>query len=174
MIITVRNFEKKEEKEIKKFIITLIVFGVIFVISRFLFSINFVSGNSMSDTVSDGGIVFTNKTINDFERFDIVLANVKMSDSDIEQVAIKRVIGLPNDSIKIENGIIFVNDKEIEMYNYYTEDGGLFSETVTLGEDEYFLVGDNRQNSYDSRFYGGVKKDKIIGKVECIFYKGGE
>ena len=166
--------DKKEKAEIKKFIVTLLVLGIIFAISRFLFSVNLVSGNSMSDTVNDGGIVLTNKIINNYERFDIVLAKVKMANSDIEQIAIKRVIGLPNDSVKIENGTIYVNGNEIEKYNYYTEDGGLFSETVTLKDNEYFLVGDNRQNSYDSRFYGGVNKDKIQGKVEYILYKCGK
>lgn len=111
--------------------------------------------------------------ISNYERFDIVLAEVKMANSDIEQIAIKRVIGLPNDSIIIKNGTIYVNGIEIEKYNFPTEDGGLFSETVTLKDDEYFLVGDNRQNSYDSRFYGGITKDKIQGKVEYILYKGG-
>lgn len=173
MIITVRNFEQREIREIKKFIITLVLIVFVFIISRFLYSVNLVSGNSMSDTVNDGGIVLTNKMINNYERFDIVLAEVKMANSDIEQIAIKRVIGLPNDSIKIENGTIYVNGNEIEKYNFPTEDGGLFSETVTLKDDEYFLVGDNRQNSYDSRFYGGITKDKIQGKVEYILYKGG-
>lgn len=173
MIITVRNFEQREIREIKKFIITLVLIVFVFIISRFLYSVNLVSGNSMSDTVNDGGIVLTNKMISNYERFDIVLAEVKMANSDIEQIAIKRVIGLPNDSIIIKNGTIYVNGIEIEKYNFPTEDGGLFSETVTLKDDEYFLVGDNRQNSYDSRFYGGITKDKIQGKVEYILYKGG-
>lgn len=173
MIITVRKFEQREIREIKKFIITLVLIVFVFIISRFLYSVNLVSGNSMSDTVNDGGIVLTNKMISNYERFDIVLAEVKMANSDIEQIAIKRVIGLPNDSIIIKNGTIYVNGIEIEKYNFPTEDGGLFSETVTLKDDEYFLVGDNRQNSYDSRFYGGITKDKIQGKVEYILYKGG-
>lgn len=168
-----RNFEQREIREIKKFIITLVLIVFVFIISRFLYSVNLVSGNSMSDTVNDGGIVLTNKMISNYERFDIVLAEVKMANSDIEQIAIKRVIGLPNDSIIIKNGTIYVNGIEIEKYNFPTEDGGLFSETVTLKDDEYFLVGDNRQNSYDSRFYGGITKDKIQGKVEYILYKGG-
>lgn len=168
-----RNFEQREIGEIKKFIITLALIVFVFIISRFLYSVNLVSGNSMSDTVNDGGIVLTNKMISNYERFDIVLAEVKMANSDIEQIAIKRVIGLPNDSIKIENGTVYVNGNEIEKYNFPTEDGGLFSETITLKDNEYFLVGDNRQNSYDSRFYGGITKDKIQGKVEYILYKGG-
>lgn len=168
-----RKFEQREIREIKKFIITLVLIVFVFIISRFLYSVNLVSGNSMSDTVNDGGIVLTNKMISNYERFDIVLAEVKMANSDIEQIAIKRVIGLPNDSIIIKNGTIYVNGIEIEKYNFPTEDGGLFSETVTLKDDEYFLVGDNRQNSYDSRFYGGITKDKIQGKVEYILYKGG-
>lgn len=61
MIITVRNFEQREIREIKKFIITLVLIVFVFIISRFLYSVNLVSGNSMSDTVNDGGIVLTNK-----------------------------------------------------------------------------------------------------------------
>ena len=82
---------------------------------------------------------------------------------------IKRVIAVPGDTLQIKNGEVYVNGElfaeDVDVAQM--EDAGLAAEEVTLGEDEYFVLGDNRNNSEDSRYanIGNIKKEYIIGKV---------
>ena len=73
------------------------------------------------------------------------------------------IIGLPNESIRIKNNRIYINDKEIENSYAYGETSDY--DEITLGEDEYFVLGDNRLISKDSRIIGPVKRSKIKGKT---------
>ena len=70
---------------------------------------------------------------------------------------------MPNDTVEIKNGKIYVNDEEIEEEYAYGQTSDY--DKITLGDDEYFILGDNRPISKDSRYFGPVKKDEIIGKV---------
>jgi signal peptidase I len=85
---------------------------------------------------------------------------------DPRQFFIKRVIGLPGETIAIKKGTIYVNDQAIRE-NYLDEFriGDATIDSVTLGPDQYWLMGDNRANSLDSRIFGPVDKKFIIGKV---------
>ena len=82
---------------------------------------------------------------------------------------VKRVIGVPGDTVQIKNGRIYVNGTEFteKVDVASSEDAGLAADAVTLGDDEYFVLGDNRNNSEDSRYanIGNIKKDYIIGKA---------
>ena len=82
---------------------------------------------------------------------------------------VKRVIGVPGDTVLIQNGAVYINGEvyKEEIEAAAIEEAGLASEEITLDSDEYFVLGDNRNNSEDSRYanIGNIKKDYIIGKA---------
>lgn len=128
-----------------------------------------VVGNSMKDMLSNEDVLLIDKAVYEFtdpERFDIVL--FKTQGINAGKIYVKRIIGLPGETVQIRNGKIYVNG--MVLVNDITDNQiltpGLASEPVTLGEDEYFVLGDNRNYSEDSRFYtiGNIKRENIIGK----------
>ena len=108
---------------------------------------------------------------------DLLISNLKiwnlMNQNEVNDqgtVYIKRIVGTPGDQVNIEsNGSIFVNDIELEIKNVNkTNNGDTFD--IKLSENEYFLVGDNRENSFDSRIFGSILRDRIIGKAYLKIY----
>ena len=107
---------------------------------------------------------------------DLLISNLKIWNlitqnevNDQATVYIKRIVGTPGDQINIEsNGSIFVNDIELEIKNVNTNNGDIFD--IKLSENEYFLVGDNRENSFDSRMFGPISRDRIIGKALSLIH----
>jgi len=107
---------------------------------------------------------------------DLLISNLKIWNlitqnevNDQATVYIKRIVGTPGDQINIEsNGSIFVNDIELEIKNVNTNSGDIFE--IKLSDNEYFLVGDNRENSFDSRMFGSISSDRIIGKAYFKIY----
>ena len=141
--------------------VCIVISLIIILVSSYIVQICSVSGDSMYPTLKNGDMVVIDKTRNEYERLDIVV--VKSSST----LAIKRIIGLPGEKIKIENGQILINGQIIEDAVNCPTAPGIAVNTITLGESEYFLLGDNRENSKDSRSKDfGIKKEKdIIGKV---------
>jgi signal peptidase I len=133
-----------------------------------------VVGNSMSPTLKDEESILINKLSYEFggpDRYDIVVFKVKTDDE--TKYYVKRVVGLPGDSVQIKSGRIYVNDKELK-YNEDVDDivtPGLASHEIVLDEDEYFVIGDNWNNSEDSRFsqIGNINKKAIVGKAWLHF-----
>lgn len=138
----------------------ILIIGIVcFVISKFFVSICVVHGSSMSPTYKDKSIVLESKIITNINRNDIVV--IKKNNLKI----VKRIIGIPNDKIVVKDGYIYINKKK---YNdLYINDPGLLINEVILGKEEYFLLGDNIDNSIDSRFseIGIIKKEEIKGKI---------
>lgn len=136
-----------------------------------------VSGQSMFPTFHDKEYVLTNLIIMQFEnpkRGDVI---VFKSPTDEEKDFIKRVIGVPNDTVAVRGGRVYVNDLQLDESKYlstdvYTATGSFMREGqhVIVPEDQYFVVGDNRPHSSDSREWGFIKKSAIIGKSLFVYW----
>ena len=120
-----------------------------------------VDGNSMNDTLYSNDLMLLFK-VGNIERYDIVVANHD------NKKLIKRVIGMPNDKIKCVSGILYINNEEDTSGYGYGEN--IDFPEYTLKDDEYFLIGDNRSDSFDSRYFGPVKKEDIVGKANFIIF----
>ena len=125
-----------------------------------------VDGKSMNPTLENGQILLLEKINSNYKRFDIVVINYEENGQ--TEKLIKRIIGLPGEHISYRNNTLYVNNKKVEepFSHFETPDFDI----ATLGsynipEDSYFVVGDNRINSNDSRYLGFMKKDQIIGKI---------
>ena len=129
----------------------------------------------MVPTLEDGDQLIADKLsyhFRDPERFDIVIFPYQYA---ANTYFIKRVIGLPGERVRIdEQGNIFINDELLkESYGYERmEYAGLAAEEIQLGDDEYFVLGDNRNVSEDSRYpdVGNIKRSNIIGRAWLRIY----
>ena len=150
----------------------LFIFGCTAFVLKFVGQRSVVDGSSMCDTLYDGESLWVNKFTYRFhepERFDIIIFPYAHEEN---TYFIKRVIGLPGETVYIdEEGKIFINGEELKE-NYgreviSPESRGLAATEIVVGENEYFVMGDNRNNSMDSRYpnVGNIKKEKIIGKA---------
>lgn len=149
--------------KIKDSISFIIIILAIILIRLFIVTPVRVDGPSMNDTLQDGDILLLDKYDNKYERFEIVVFNYN------GERLIKRVIGLPGETLSYKNNKLYINDNEIED-NYglgYTEDFDLKNINLTkIPDNEYLVMGDNRNNSLDSRYIGTISKDKILGSVK--------
>ena len=128
-----------------------------------------VIGDSMNPTLEDGENLITDKITYRFKepkRFDIIVFPQKANTS---KLLIKRIIGMPGETVEIKDGRVYINGYELnETYgNEVMKDGGLAANAITLGPNEYFVLGDNRNNSQDSRFasVGNIQRSDIIGRA---------
>ena len=162
---------KKTLKEILgTSIYLLIVLILTFLVVTYVGQRTKVSGSSMEPTLSDGDNLIVDKIsyrFNDPERFDIIVFPFRYAE---RTYYIKRIIGLPGETVYIdEEGHIYIDGEILKEY-YGKEiiaDPGRAYEPITLGEDEYFVMGYNRNNSSDSRdpVVGNIHRDEFIGKA---------
>lgn len=164
------KIEQSKMKEIIGLVIyCIIVVAIMFFVIKFVGQRTIVIGDSMNPTLHENENLITDKITYRFKepkRFDIIVFPYKDNTS---KLLIKRIIGMPGETVQIKNGRVYINDHELnENYgNAIMNDGGVADNAIILGEDEYFVLGDNRNNSQDSRFasVGNVHRSDIIGRA---------
>jgi len=121
-----------------------------------------MSGYSMEPAITDSQKLYTEEvSLSDLNRGDIIYFEISNA------LLVKRLIGLPGETIEVRDGKIYI-DGEILVENYEISVPEYVVLPITLGEDEYFVLGDNRNNSKDSHDYGPIKGDQIKGRVFLI------
>lgn len=150
-------------KIIKSLIPYIIIIIVVILVRTFIATPVRVNGSSMYPTLKGNEIMLLNK-LGHINRFDIVVLKIDGREDNL----IKRIIGLPGETVEIKDNDIYINDKKIEdKYGY----GVTYNiDKVTLKKDEYFILGDNRKISLDSRVFGTIHKDEIKGTTNFIMY----
>lgn len=189
------RYNEDDERTLLEDILRFIKVFVVSAIVILLF-VNFVAhpvrvdGRSMYPTLKDGEFGFTNVggvLLNGVERGDIVV--VTMEEEGQKTHWVKRVIGLPGDTVSCVNDVVYINGKVLDETKYIAPDYrqslvdkfGYFNkvpnadntnvedfEEVKLGDDEYYVMGDNRPYSKDSRYVGPVKKSQIFAKKMLV------
>lgn len=159
------------------FVFTLVA---VMVLTTFFFKHSVVEGDSMNKTLTDGDHLIIWDAFYTPERYDIVVfEDYSIEDQKLKKPIIKRIIGLPGETVEISKGddgklIIYIDGVQIEdEYGFYINSNAYLNETKwTLSEDEIFVLGDNRCNSTDSRTesVGPINTNMILGKVVLRFY----
>lgn len=147
-------------------LIVLVSSAIIGLRATDILTMNTVDGQSMLPNFHSGDLVFMSG-IPELRRYDVVTATAKTGTE-----VIKRIIGLPGETIKYEGRHIYING-ELADESFIAEGVEISSQSfsanktgeITLGQNEYFIAGDNRDNSVDSRTYGGVNRSAIHGRV---------
>ena len=158
---------EKKNSFLKDFIeVVVTVFVINFIVTKFIAMPCVVNGNSMYPTLDEGdrcySAIFSK---NNIERFDIVVIDLHSANN---KKLVKRVVGLPNETIEYKDNKLFVNGNYIE--EEFTTDERTKDFIVTLGEDEYYCLGDNRHISKDSRYYGAFHSKDIMSKDIFVIY----
>ena len=144
--------------------IYIVLVIIVLLIKIFVVSPIRVNGASMNNTLYDKDIMILDEIsyrFNDIKRFDIVVVETP------DEYLIKRVVGLPGETIKYEDNILYINGKEVKE-NFTHKETKDFEAKVPKGK--YFVLGDNRTNSSDSRIIGAVSKKQIKGKTSLIIF----
>lgn len=148
-----------------------VIIGLTWLIITFVGQRTRVSGHSMEATLHDGDNLIVDKLsyrFRDPKRFEIIVFPYRHKEN---TYYIKRIIGLPGETVQVKDGYVYIDGEKLDE-NYgleVMEDAGIAAEPIELGEDEYFVLGDNRNHSSDSRdpSVGILHIDELIGRA-CI------
>ncbi len=165
------NFEVLSAEELVTRITRWIVDVIILIILGFFLTYMLgtritMQGNSMTPTLQNDDRLLLNRfagKLSRINRFDVVV--YRLNDSDT--VYMKRVLGMPGETIKIENGRVYINGEQLDLEDHLSAiaSAGIAADPVTLGRDEYFVIGENADASLDSRFsdVGNISLSNILG-----------
>ncbi len=146
------------KKFIKELIPYIIIIISVVIIRTFIVTPVRVDGVSMSPTLENNEILILNKVDKSYNRFDVIVFNYN------NEKLVKRIIGLPGETIKVKDNKLYINNKYIneEFTHRLTDD---YEYERVIPSNTYFVMGDNRSNSLDSRFIGPINKQNIEGTV---------
>ena len=169
--MTQSNKQKRELLPETKFLILAVSAIVLaLIVSLWLIRITYIQGDSMTPTYQEGDWLVSVPiyySFNEPERGDVILfERSELTSGHI----IKRVAALPGETVEIKDGVVYINGEEIEDLHYVHDENNDFG-PLTVGEDSYFVLGDNRHDSRDSRFWvePTVNKNELRGKVVWQF-----
>lgn len=182
------RYVAKEKKSIGREILstllyTSVIWSVLWLVKEYLYAPVSVDGNSMEETLSDGDYLLLNR-FSEIERFDVIIfpsvdSNPSATD-DEENLYVKRVIGVPGDSIEFQGDTLILNGEEIDeeyLDNGFDYNFASFSLETLFGVEEvpknkFFVLGDNRTvgGSLDSREFGFVDQESVLGKVSLRYW----
>lgn len=167
--------KEKIKKVLKEIMSYVLIFVAVLLIKYYVFTPIRVNGGSMEPTLRHNDIMILNEIgyhLNGVKRFDIVVVSVN------GEKIIKRVIGLPGDKVEYKDNKLYINDKMVEekFAHYDTQDFSIVNDLKIeiIPENYYFVMGDNRNNSIDSRIIGLVSDKQIKGKTKLIVYPFGK
>ena len=156
---------KNKKKWYIELIPYLLIIILVLLLKHFIITTVMVHGSSMENTLHNQDIMILNKIslkTSKIKRFDIVVIDIG------NEKIIKRVIGLPGETISYKDNQLYVNG--IKMEDNYSEKYTADIEDVIIGNNQYYVLGDNRTNSVDSRILGLINKNEIIGKANFIIF----
>ena len=153
----------------------LVIIGLTWMIVTFVGQRTRVSGQSMETTLQDGDNLIVDKIsyrFHDPSRYDIIVFPYKYEENTFY---IKRIIGLPGETVQVKDGYTYINGKKLTSDIYGREvmdEPGIAEEPIKLGSDEYFVLGDNRNHSQDSRdpYVGVLKRSDLLGRAFIRIY----
>ncbi len=172
--------EESTKKEIYSWVKSVVfAFIIAFICRQLLFTPSTVLGASMAPTFHDQDKIVVSK-MSEIQRFDVIVFDAPDSE---DEYYIKRVIGLPGDKIEMKNDVLYINgealeenylieNKEEHPFNKLTENFSLQEKTgeSEVPKDMLFVMGDNRLHSKDSRIFGFIPHDTVIGEVKFRYY----
>ncbi|WP_117170851.1 signal peptidase I [Paraliobacillus sediminis] len=159
-------------------ILIVVIFAMFF--RSYLFASYVVDGKSMEPTLYDGNLIMVNQILYDFSdvsRFDVIVFH-----ANDEEDYVKRVIGEPGDHIKVVDDKLYINDEYMEeayLQAFRDQITGILTKDFTLEEitgesrvpeGQLFVLGDNRRNSFDSRYFGFIDQETVVGKVDIRYW----
>ena len=153
-------------EKLKEYLGYIVVIVIVLLIKQFVITPIRVNGNSMNNTLYDKDIMILDKIsyrFNSIKRFDIVV--IKKN----REYLIKRVIGLPGDTLEYKDNKLYINQELVEENFLHKETLDYILEEK-IPDNYYFVVGDNRLDSLDSRYIGLISKDEILGKTSLVLF----